>query len=103
MYYQIATFNHKVVIINYNMMKNTVMDLGLTCQRWEKQSYHQHRYTHFSEEENFCRDADESLPTCYSSNYYVRWGHCDIPRCSKYCCYVQSNSSNGDKAYKMKK
>eukprot|EP00058_Branchiostoma_floridae_P010519 XP_002596007.1 hypothetical protein BRAFLDRAFT_123738 [Branchiostoma floridae] len=60
---------------------------GLTCQRWDSQSPHQHdrtpqNYPENDLRENYCRNPDgEPRTWCYTTDPSVRWEHCDVPKC----------------------
>ena len=64
---------------------------GLTCQRWDAQSPHQHENNNvdyfpdvdLSDAANHCRNPDGSEYTyCYTTDEHVRWQYCDVPGCS---------------------
>ena len=68
---------------------------GRTCQRWDKQSPHSHKFSHddgypgrsVSGAYNYCRNpisdtiAQEIAPWCYTIDASKRWDFCDVPFC----------------------
>jgi len=55
---------------------------GLTCQRWDSQKPHKHRFKELSEEKNFCRNPDDyPEPWCYTTDPKKRFEPCEIPVC----------------------
>ena len=71
---------------NYNGTSSRTLN-GLTCQRWDSQDPHKHRYNDsnlFSEDtlknvENFCRTPDGSdWPWCFTTDSGVRSQPCDF-------------------------
>jgi len=65
---------------------------GLTCQRWDSQSPHEHTIgtsdsdfpgETMSSAANYCRipDADDT-PWCYTTDSDTRWQYCAIPTCT---------------------
>ncbi|KAF7651922.1 hypothetical protein LDENG_00103850 [Lucifuga dentata] len=61
---------------------------GLTCQRWDSQTPHEHSYSPKARpgkhlEENYCRNpSGASRPWCYTTNPSKQWDFCSIPRCT---------------------
>ena len=64
---------------------------GVTCQRWDSQSPHDHSYTpayfpvqSISDTANYCRNKDLAYvitePWCFTMGS-ERWEYCDIPTC----------------------
>ncbi|XP_078684409.1 apolipoprotein(a)-like isoform X2 [Branchiostoma floridae x Branchiostoma belcheri] len=69
---------------------------GLTCQRWDSQSPHQHNYPSTYPDagldQNYCRNPDgEPRTWCYTTDPSVRWQYCNVPSCFPNQCY----SGNG--------
>ena len=71
---------------NYNGTVSSTLS-GLTCQRWDSQNPHKHRYINpelFPEEKledvaNYCRTPDGSdWPWCFTRSPEVRSQTCDI-------------------------
>ncbi|XP_066304573.1 plasminogen-like [Branchiostoma lanceolatum] len=70
-----------------------VTETGKTCQRWDRQTPHNHNFrpdvlTDRGLDENFCRKPDgnntyytDHRPWCYTTNPSVRWEYCDITPC----------------------
>ncbi|GFR72109.1 receptor protein-tyrosine kinase [Elysia marginata] len=61
---------------------------GLTCQRWDQVSPHDHNrlaliYPEVQDAANFCRNpgGEEPLPWCYTTDPGTRYEHCDIKPC----------------------
>ncbi|XP_076976893.1 apolipoprotein(a)-like [Tamandua tetradactyla] len=60
---------------------------GHTCQHWNVQTPHNHKWTpeNFPCKnliENYCRNpGDGTAPWCYTTNSEVRWEYCKIPSC----------------------
>ncbi|XP_035686690.1 uncharacterized protein LOC118422928 isoform X2 [Branchiostoma floridae] len=60
---------------------------GLTCQRWDRQTPHQHtrtsdNYPSSGLEENYCRNPDGTPGVwCYTTDPNKRWDLCDVPVC----------------------
>ena len=78
----------------YNGTVNFTVN-GLTCQRWDSQNPHTHRYTNpklFPEETledvaNYCRTPDgNGLPWCFTTSPEVRSKDCyiDMRLCSRW-------------------
>ena len=74
--------------LEYRGIKRTTQS-GLTCQRWDSQTPHQHArtkesYPHLGLDENFCRNPDyESVgPWCYTTSMSVRFEGCNVIMCS---------------------
>nr|XP_034318465.1 plasminogen-like [Crassostrea gigas] len=60
--------------------KVSVTKSGKTCQAWNSQTPHNHRFT--SLQENYCRTVDnEPAPWCYTMDPSKRWELCNIPYC----------------------
>ena len=59
---------------------------GLTCQRWDRQTPHSHKWGSLGGDENYCRNAgnSERLPWCYTTSGDKRWEYCDIPLCGEF-------------------
>ncbi|CAG2244656.1 Plasminogen,Hepatocyte growth factor [Mytilus edulis] len=57
---------------------------GRTCQYWERQYPHKHRFSiSFKKEHNYCRNPDNSgQPWCYTNDPTTRWEYCQIPMCA---------------------
>eukprot|EP00058_Branchiostoma_floridae_P023100 XP_002608590.1 hypothetical protein BRAFLDRAFT_96117 [Branchiostoma floridae] len=61
-----------------------------TCQRWDSQAPHQHRYTPASYpssglEGNYCRNpSGDPAVWCYTADPAERWGYCDVPFCGQW-------------------
>ncbi|XP_045177665.2 plasminogen-like [Mercenaria mercenaria] len=74
----------------YAGTKNTTPS-GLTCQRWDKQVPHDHKYKdeQFPEgslckAKNYCRDpGNEGFTWCYTTDPNTRWEACGIPWCDE--------------------
>ncbi|XP_078700036.1 apolipoprotein(a)-like [Branchiostoma floridae x Branchiostoma belcheri] len=71
---------------------------GLTCQRWDSQSPHEHNatvsYPLAGLHENFCRNPDgASRPWCYTTNPDVTREYCDISICFVDECYEGDGAS----------
>ncbi|XP_062581282.1 hepatocyte growth factor-like protein [Saccostrea cucullata] len=65
----------------YQGTKN-VTETGRPCQRWDKQSPHEHGYDVFSlAKENYCRNFDREEPWCFTNNPDVRWELCGVEVC----------------------
>jgi hypothetical protein len=63
----------------------SVTESGINCQRWDKQNPHQHNYWNLEDQENFCRNPDNSnRPWCFSMNGTVGREYCRIPYCGMY-------------------
>ena len=66
----------------------SVTEYGLTCQRWDSQSPHEHTRIHQEYPEsglvqNYCRNPDgEPRAWCYTTDPDVRWQYCDVPTCT---------------------
>nr|XP_055041438.1 apolipoprotein(a)-like isoform X2 [Misgurnus anguillicaudatus] len=68
--------------------KISTTESGYTCQRWDSQTPQKHDYVlsiihqkHL--DENYCRNPDGSpRPWCYTTDPFIRWEFCSIPRCS---------------------
>ncbi|XP_023664282.1 muscle, skeletal receptor tyrosine-protein kinase [Paramormyrops kingsleyae] len=61
---------------------------GVPCQRWSQQDPHTHRLSpevipELRNAENHCRNpgGENERPWCFTSNPYLRWEYCDVPRC----------------------
>ncbi|XP_062608390.1 uncharacterized protein LOC134270216 [Saccostrea cucullata] len=55
---------------------------GLTCQRWDVQTPHEHDYTdHALADGNFCRIINDERPWCYTEDRDIRWEYCMVPDC----------------------
>nr|XP_039273751.1 plasminogen-like isoform X1 [Styela clava] len=60
---------------------------GKLCQRWDRQTPHQHsrtkdNYPHSGLDANLCRNPDnEARPWCYTTDSEKRWEFCEIPSC----------------------
>ena len=63
---------------------------GQVCQRWDSQTPHPHNNNELSmfpdatleDAANNCRNPDdEQRPWCYTTDPYLRWEYCDIPKC----------------------
>jgi len=61
---------------------------GITCQKWDSQSPHEHVYTSAKYPssglvENFCRnpDSEPEGPWCYTNDPDKRWEYCQISEC----------------------
>ena len=64
-----------------------------SCQRWDTQTPHRHRYTtrdRFVDkriDHNYCRnpapDPSSDGPWCFTTDRNKRWENCDIPICGK--------------------
>lgn len=66
---------------------------GRTCQRWDKQTPHEHKYnqTNYPDdglEENYCRNpSNHHEAWCYTTDSEQRWERCALPDClKKYSC-----------------
>ncbi|CAH1777808.1 unnamed protein product, partial [Owenia fusiformis] len=69
----------------------SITTTGLTCQRWDKQSPHAHKYTDPSkfpditlgDAQNYCRNPSNHTPGpwCHTTDDDVRWENCDVPYC----------------------
>ncbi|KAI8502563.1 hypothetical protein Bbelb_192650, partial [Branchiostoma belcheri] len=71
---------------------------GLTCQRWDSQSPHEHNttvtYPLAGLYENYCRNPDgASRPWCYTTNPDVTREYCDISTCFVDECYEGDGAS----------
>ncbi len=78
---------------------------GYTCQRWDSQSPHTHKYNtedypYAGLEENYCRNPDgESRPWCITTDHETGWyAWCDIPSCleEKFDFYPMMDSPGSD-------
>ncbi|XP_062620529.1 plasminogen-like, partial [Saccostrea cucullata] len=66
---------------------------GKSCQRWDSQTPHAHRYAdrlpgNASEHENYCRNPKpwtKATPWCYTIDPDTRWELCHIPFCARDC------------------
>ena len=68
---------------------------GVTCQRWDAQTPHDHTSASdaqyfpdatLSDASNFCRiptDDSTTEPWCYTTDPDTRWDLCAIPSCGK--------------------
>ncbi|XP_035693304.1 uncharacterized protein LOC118427567 isoform X2 [Branchiostoma floridae] len=67
---------------------------GLTCQRWDSQSPHNHVYQQLFPvlglDRNFCRNpgGGSDGPWCYTTDPRVRWEYCNISRCNSVDVYI---------------
>jgi hypothetical protein len=58
---------------------------GLTCQRWDSQSPHKHKFSSTKNkndglENNYCRNPDNAETVwCYTTDPKKRWEYCNIP------------------------
>eukprot|EP00058_Branchiostoma_floridae_P014957 XP_002600445.1 hypothetical protein BRAFLDRAFT_109205 [Branchiostoma floridae] len=65
----------------------SVTKTAKTCQRWDRQSPHQHSraphdYPYSGLEGNYCRNPDgEPGPWCYTTDPGTRWELCTVPPC----------------------
>ncbi|XP_060607657.1 plasminogen-like [Ruditapes philippinarum] len=74
----------------YTGNKSTTQS-GLECQRWDKQTPHEHKYTadKFPEQslckaKNYCRDpGGDGFTWCYTTDPDTRWEACGIPWCDE--------------------
>lgn len=67
----------KLYFGTHNFAKN-----GDQCQRWDSQTPHKHSVSALSDQDNYCRSADnEKWPWCYTTNPDKRWDYCNIPAC----------------------
>ena len=65
----------------------SVTDTGLTCQRWDSNSPHQHICTaadfpdaNLAAASNYCRNPDgEPWPWCFTTDSNIRWEYCKLP------------------------
>ncbi|XP_066294734.1 neurotrypsin-like [Branchiostoma lanceolatum] len=64
-----------------------VTKTGLTCQRWDSQTPHDHErapadYPSSGLEENYCRNPDDEPGVwCYTTDNDTRWELCEVPVC----------------------
>ncbi|KTG43975.1 hypothetical protein cypCar_00009429 [Cyprinus carpio] len=63
---------------------------SIPCQRWNQQYPHQHRLSvdvipELRNAENYCRNpgGESDRPWCYTTNPYVRWEYCLVPKCGE--------------------
>ena len=68
---------------------------GVTCQRWDAQTPHDHTSASdaqyfpdatLSDASNFCRnptDGDDATLWCYTTDPNTRWDYCSITSCGK--------------------
>ena len=64
---------------------------GQTCQRWDSQTPHSHKYNNIanfpdaslSEAANYCRNPDNATggPWCYTTDPNKKWQYCDVKVC----------------------
>ena len=70
-------------------------DSNRTCQRWDRQSPHDHTqkvsdmsdYNAFPESENYCRNPkqkDSDGAWCYTTDHKERWETCSLPECREF-------------------
>ncbi|XP_035678931.1 uncharacterized protein LOC118417472, partial [Branchiostoma floridae] len=75
----------------YRGSENTTQS-GLTCQRWDSQSPHEHNTTVSHPlaglDENYCRNPDGAArPWCYTTDPNVTREYCNIATCFEDACY----------------
>eukprot|EP00058_Branchiostoma_floridae_P018855 XP_002604344.1 hypothetical protein BRAFLDRAFT_85434 [Branchiostoma floridae] len=65
-----------------------------TCQRWDRQTPHEHKYTPSDYpasglEQNYCREPEGNEPRlwCYTTDPGTRWNYCDVPFCETGWCF----------------
>ncbi|CAH1267173.1 HGF [Branchiostoma lanceolatum] len=65
----------------------SVTETGKTCQRWDRQTPHEHDYAPADKpssglEQNYCRNPDGYTGLwCYTTDPRTRWELCDVPVC----------------------
>ncbi|XP_019636845.1 PREDICTED: plasminogen-like [Branchiostoma belcheri] len=73
----------------------SVTETGLTCQRWDSQTPHEHdrtpaNYPSAGLEQNYCRNPRDPVGWtgvwCYTTDPYTRWELCDVPVCGSDIC-----------------
>nr|XP_055041447.1 apolipoprotein(a)-like isoform X4 [Misgurnus anguillicaudatus] len=73
----------------------SVTESGYTCQRWDSQRPHKHKFItsvlhEEALEENYCRNPDgKRRPWCYTTDPSKRWEFCSIPECATEPTIVQ--------------
>ena len=64
----ILASTEKSIGSKYDGTVNTTI-AGRTCQRWDSQTPHLHRYHSLSDQENYCRDPNNNgVPWCYTTD-----------------------------------
>lgn len=59
-----------------------VTETGITCQRWDKQEPHQHKFWALVDQDNYCRNPDgDSRPWCYTIDPDIEFDYCKISYC----------------------
>ncbi|VDI72691.1 chitin synthase [Mytilus galloprovincialis] len=64
-----------------------VTETGITCQRWDKQEPHQHKFWALVDQDNYCRNPDgDSRPWCYTIDPDIEFDYCKISYCDELAC-----------------
>ncbi|KAJ8299452.1 hypothetical protein KUTeg_023512 [Tegillarca granosa] len=76
--------------------KTNVTKSGYTCQRWDSQSPHAHRFSSSGLPENYCRNPDgEPALWCYTTDPNKRWEICNISDCGEFYYGATNTTEDG--------
>ncbi|XP_076102523.1 uncharacterized protein LOC143071810 isoform X1 [Mytilus galloprovincialis] len=64
-----------------------VTETGRTCQRWDKQEPHQHKFWALVDQDNYCRNPDgDNRPWCFTTDPDMEFEYCKISYCDELAC-----------------